>query len=67
MCHDSVYKIPQCTQDVLSAIFFARNIDFSKYNPGDKIPFNMFLDDKVYNLYIKYIGKERVKDQNGYL
>lgn len=60
-----VYSIPQCTQDVLSAIYFARNIDYSKYKPGDKIPFNMFLDDKVYSLYIKYVGKETVKTKFG--
>src|SRR5271156_544316 len=41
-----VYTIPKCTQDVLSAIYYARNIDYNKYKPGDKIPFNMFLDDK---------------------
>lgn len=60
-----VYSIPQCTQDVLSAIYFARNIDYSKYKEGDKIPFNMFLDDKVYPLYIKYVGKERIKTKMG--
>ncbi len=59
------YTIPQCTQDVLSAIYFARNIDYSKYQPGDKIPFNMFLDDKVYSLYIKYVGKEQIKTKMG--
>ena len=63
--HDSLYKIPKCTQDVLSAIFYARNIDYNKYKPGDKIPFDMFLDDKVYNLYIKYIGKEQIKTKIG--
>ncbi len=60
-----VYDIPKCTQDVLSAIFFARNIDYSKSKPGDKIPFSMFLDDKVYNLYIKYEGKEKIKTKMG--
>jgi hypothetical protein len=60
-----IYSIPQCTQDVLSAIYFARNIDYSKYKPGDKIPFNMFLDDKVYALYIKYLGKEKIKTKMG--
>ena len=59
------YTIPKCTQDVLSAIFFARNIDYSKYNPGDKIPFTMFLDDKVYSLYIKYMGKEDIETKMG--
>jgi hypothetical protein len=59
------YEIPKCTQDVLSAIFYARNIDYNKYHPGDKIPFSMFLDDKVWNLYIKYIGKEVVTTKMG--
>lgn len=60
-----VYKVPKCIQDVLSAIYYARNIDYSKYTPGDKIPFSMFLDDQVYNLYIRYIGKERVTTKYG--
>ena len=59
------YTIPKCTQDVLSTIFYARNIDYNKYKPGDKIPFNMFLDDKVYPLYIKYVGKERITTKMG--
>jgi Protein of unknown function (DUF3108) len=50
---------------VLSAIYYARNINFDKYKPGDKIPFNMFLDDEVYNLYIRYIGKEVIKTRYG--
>lgn len=62
---DKVYTIPKCTQDVLSAIYFARNIDYNKYSPGDKIPFNMFLDDKVYSLYIKYVGKEQITTRMG--
>jgi len=59
------FKIPKCTQDVLSAIYYARNIDYNKYKPGDKIPFNMFLDDKVYALYIRYIGKEKITTKLG--
>ncbi len=59
------YKVPACVQDVLSTIYYARNIDYSKYKPGDKIPFSMFLDDKVYNLYIRYLGKERISTHYG--
>jgi hypothetical protein len=50
---------------VLSAIYFARNIDYNQYKEGDKIPFNMFLDDKVYPLYIRYVGKEKIKTRYG--
>jgi hypothetical protein len=56
-----VYKVPSCIQDVLSAIFYARNIDFNHYKAGDKIPFDMFLDRQVYPLYIRYLGKETIR------
>jgi hypothetical protein len=62
---DGVFKVPNCVQDVLSTIFYARNIDFNKYKVGDKIPFNMFLDNEVYNLYLNYLGKEIVKTKYG--
>jgi len=58
-------QIPNCSQDVLSSIYYARNIDFNKYRPNDKIPFTMFLDNAVYNLYIKYLGKEKIKTKYG--
>ncbi len=60
-----VVKIPACIQDVISSIYYARNIDFSKYNPEEKSPLTMFLDNEVYNLYIKYIGKEEIKTRYG--
>jgi hypothetical protein len=62
---NGVFKVPNCIQDVLSAIFYARNIDYSSHKPGDKIPFSMFLDDEVYNLYIRYMGKERITTKYG--
>ena len=58
-------QIPNCTQDVLSSIYYARNIDYNKYKPNDKIPFCMFLDNAVNNLYIKYLGKEQIKTKYG--
>ena len=59
------FKVPNCIQDVISSIYYARNIDFNKLKPEDKIPFNMFLDNQVYNLYIRYIGKEEIKTRYG--
>lgn len=58
-------KTPACVQDVISAIYYARNINFDKYKPGDKIPFDMYLDDKIYNIYIRYIGKETIETKFG--
>ncbi|WP_235785960.1 DUF3108 domain-containing protein [Sediminibacterium sp. C3] len=58
-------KVPNCIQDVLSAIYYARNINFEKYKPEDKIPFTMFLDNEIFNLYIKYMGRETIKTRYG--
>jgi len=63
--NEGVFKLPNCVQDVLSSIYYARNIDFSKYKPGDKIPFSMFLDNEVFDLYIRYMGKETIKTKYG--
>jgi len=63
--NDGVYQVPECVQDVLSAIYFARNIDFDKYKKDDKINFSMFLDNEVYDMYIRYLGKETVKTRYG--
>jgi Protein of unknown function (DUF3108) len=60
-----VFSVPPCVQDVLSSIFYARNIDFNKYHEEDKIPFSMFLDDQVYGMYIRYMGKEIIKTKYG--
>ncbi|UAY51796.1 DUF3108 domain-containing protein [Ferruginibacter albus] len=62
---NGVYKTTSCIQDVMSAIYYARNINFSKYKVNDKVPFDMFLDDQVYHLYIRYLGKEVVKTKYG--
>ncbi len=60
-----LFKVPGCIQDVLSSIYYARNINFNAYKVGDKIPFNMFLDNQTYNLYLRYLGKEIVKTRYG--
>jgi hypothetical protein len=60
-----VYKVPENVQDVISIMYYARNINYDQYKSGDKIPFSMFLDNKVYNMYIHYMGKETIKTRYG--
>ena len=59
------FKVPDCVQDVLSAIYYARNIDYARYKKGDKIPFSMFLDGELHNLYVRYHGAEEIKTRYG--
>jgi hypothetical protein len=59
------YTVPTCVQDVISAIFYARNIDFDRYQANDTIPFDMFLDRRVYHLHIRYLGKTTIRTRYG--
>ena len=63
--NDGVFNVPECVQDVVSAVFYARNVDFSKLQPNDRIMFPMFLDNEVYSMYIRYLGREMVKTKYG--
>jgi hypothetical protein len=62
---DGVFKVPDCVQDVVSAMYYTRNLDLSQLKPEDKIPFSMFLDNEVFNMYIRYVGKEEIKTKYG--
>ncbi len=58
--HKDTLKIKKNIFDALSMIYKARTLDFSKYKNGDKIPLTMIIDNKIYNLYIRYLGKEKI-------
>lgn len=63
--NDGVFKVPACVQDVLSSMYYARNINFDQYKPGDRIPFTLFLDKELYAMYVRYVGKETIKTKYG--
>lgn len=65
LTNDGVFKVPACVQDVVSSVFYSRNIDFSKLRVNDRIAFSMFLDNEVHEMYIRYLGKETVKTKFG--
>jgi hypothetical protein len=58
-------SMSECVLDVLSAIYYARNIDFAKYQVGDKIPIEIYLDGEIHSLYIRYLGKEKISTRHG--
>ena len=54
------YKIPKYVNDIVSAFYFARTIDYATMRKDDLIHLQNFYKDTVYNLDVKYLGKERV-------
>ncbi len=59
------FKTKPCVHDVISAIYLARNINFGSMKVGSKTYIDLFLDDKTYNIYVKYLGRETIKTSLG--
>ena len=55
------YSIPLYVNDIVSAFYYARTLDYSNMNVNDLIHLQNFYKDKVYNLDVKYLGKEVVE------
>ncbi len=53
--------------DLVSAYYFARNLDFSKLKSGDKFDITYFLSDEISKLSVEYVGTEKVKTALGTL
>jgi len=60
-----VYKVPQATQDMLSAFYYARTIDYSNAKKGDIFRITCFVDDELWDQEIKFIGRETIKTRAG--
>ena len=55
------YNIPKYVNDIMSAFYYARTLDYSNMKINDKIHLQNFYKDKVYNLDVRYLGKETVE------
>ena len=60
----SVHKFNTCMQDMMSNLYYMRNIDLSEMKKGDKIGTKMFFDKEVFPINIGYDGQEvkNIKD-----
>lgn len=55
------YDIPKYVNDIVSAFYLARTFDFSKMKVDDRVNLKNFYKNKVYELDVKYHGKETVE------
>ena len=58
-------EIQEQTQDVVSAIYFARTTDMSKAKIGDVFPVNFYMDAENYQLRFKFVKRETIKTSAG--
>ena len=50
--------IDECMHDLISIIYYARNIDYDELTPLQEIPIKIYMDREVFPLRIKYFGQE---------
>ena len=62
---EAEYEMGSCIHDILSIIYYARNINFEEMEKGDKIPVNLFMDKEVWPLNVTYKGKQEKKRIKG--
>lgn len=57
--------IPKYTQDIASAIYYLRNLDYNKAALNTQFPVDVYIDNEIYKLPITYKGKEIIKTDIG--
>lgn len=62
---DGTLTMQAYTQDIASALYYARNLDFSAATLNQSYPINIYLDNKIYNLNFTYLGKETLNTDLG--
>lgn len=60
-----VFKVPDNVHDIISGYYFLRTIDFNRLPNGQVIELPAFYDDTVYNMKVRYRGKDVIKTKQG--
>jgi hypothetical protein len=59
------FATPEFVQDMISAFYYARTLDFSKAKIGDTFTVTTVVDGEIWPLRIKYMGTETIKVRLG--
>lgn len=61
----AVTEVPPNTHDVISALYYARFLDFSQAVPGQTFPIDVIIDDRVHTSVIVYEGIDTIDVELG--
>ncbi len=63
--HKDTLALKPGTLDVLTAIYACRTIDVEGLMLNDTIPLDMVIDNEIYDLYLRFLGREQVETNTG--
>ena len=59
------FETPENVQDMLSSFYYSRCIDYSKAKEGDIFTIPSFVDNEIFEMKIKFIGREIIETNLG--
>jgi hypothetical protein len=61
----NIFEVPSGVQDLVSAFYYLRCIDFSNVKPGTFVPITTFFDDEIFPLGITFEKRETISTDLG--
>jgi len=55
----------ECMHDMISIVYYARNLDYNQMKKGQEIPVKILMDRDIHSLKLKYLGPEANKKVRG--
>lgn len=62
---DQTFATPHGVQDMISAFYYARTLDFQSAKSGQIFTVQSFMDEEMFDLKVRYLGKETIKTKKG--
>ncbi len=62
---DQTFATPHGVQDMMSALFYARTMDFSSAYSGQIFTVKSFVDEEVFDLQVRFMGRETISTKLG--
>jgi hypothetical protein len=59
------YPIESCMHDILSIIYFSRNVDYKNLTKGSYFPIDIFMDNEAHPLQVMYKGSDEKFEVKG--
>ncbi len=61
----NTYELDRCMHDILSILYYMRNLDFASYRNGQKLAIEIFMDGEAWPLNVQFLGKRPNKKIHG--
>lgn len=62
---DTVVAFPDCSWDIINAVYTARNLDVSKFSKDEIVNFDVIYNDAAHRLKGNLLGREEIKAKSG--